>query len=386
MSYQHFKDASHMFTAWCREALKYWAENAADPRGGYAEHLAMDGTPDFDHLRRVRVQARQAYVYAHAGHLGWYDEAKKASDHAWAFATGPGSAGGDFIPTAPKGCAHLVQGNGDMHDDMRDTYAQAFILLSGAWRYKAFGDKASLSHAKATLEYLNKNVKSETGGWLESLPSPETETRRQNPHMHLFEAFLALYDATQDIEYLNQAHEIFGLFEENFFDHDKKAILEFFESDWTPKGDGGPIEPGHMMEWCWLLRVYERLSGKDVNVYANGLYQGAFDYGWNEELGLICDVAPLNGVLLEPTYRTWPQTELIKASVVQAASGDESMFNTAANAIDDLFKRYLSVPIRGGWADKLGRDGSMISTVMPTSTFYHIFCAAAEVESLAISL
>jgi len=28
----------------------------------------------------------------------------------------------------------------------------------------------------------------------------------------------------------------------------------------------------------------------------------------------------------------------------------------------------------------------MISSVMPTSTFYHLFCAAAEAEALASSL
>jgi len=375
-----------MFSAWCREALDYWAKNARDPRGGYAEHLAMDGTPDFNHLRRVRVQARQAYVFAHAGHLGWYDEAKKASDHAWDFAVGPGSAGGSFITSNAKGCAHLVQGNGEMHDDMRDTYAQAFILLSGAWRYKAFGDKASLGQAKATLDYLNKNVKSETGGWLEALPLPASTTRRQNPHMHLFEAFLALYDATHDEAYLNLAHEMYALFEKHFFDPKNNALLEFFTSDWRPEGDGGPVEPGHMMEWCWLLRVYERLSGKDVSRYANKLYKGALDYGWNEELGLICDVASLEGSALPKTYRTWPQTELIKASIAQAAVGDNTMFDAAANAIKSLFKYYLSVPIHGGWLDKITEDGSMISTVMPTSTFYHLFCAAAEAEALAATL
>jgi len=386
MPHQHFIDTSRMFSAWCREALKYWAENAADPRGGYAEHLAMDGTPDFDHLRRVRVQARQAYVYAHAAHLGWYKGAKAASDHAWDFTVGPGSEGGAFILTPAKGCAHLVKGNGEMHDDMRDTYAQAFVLLSGAWRYKAFGDKTSLIKAETTLEYLNKNVKSEAGGWLEALPSPQTTTRRQNPHMHLFEAFLALYEATNNKKYLDLADEIYVLFEEYFFDQDKNALLEFFTPDWAPKGGGGPVEPGHMMEWCWLLRVYERLSNKDVSYYANRLYKGALEYGWNEELGLICDVTNFDGSTAVKTYRTWPQTELIKASVAQAAAGNEAMFEASANAIEALFKHYLMVPIRGGWADKIAEDHSIISTVMPTSTFYHLFCAAAEVEALAASL
>lgn len=386
MPHQNFIDQSERFSAWCRDALEYWAENAADPRGGYAEQLAMDGTPDFDHLRRVRVQSRQAYVYAHAAFLGWYGDARKASDQAWDFAVGAGSAGGDFINSSVKGCAHLVKGNGEIHDDMRDTYAQAFILLAGAWRYRAFGDQESLAQAEATLEYLNINVKSEHGGWLEALPAPVSDVRRQNPHMHLFEAFLSLYDATNDKKYLELSHNMFELFKEHFFDSKNNALLEFFEDDWKPAGDGGPTEPGHMMEWCWLLRVYERLSGVDVSLYADKLYKGALDYGWSQDLGLVCDIANIDRSPITLTYRTWPQTELIKASVAQAAAGNEEQYNNAARAIEALFRHYLSVPVHGGWADKLDADGSIISTVMPTSTFYHLFCAAAEVDALAKKL
>ena len=385
MSRQHFIDSTQRFVDWCQTALKFWAETANDPRGGFAEHLHMDGTPDYEHLRRVRVQARQAYVYAHAAYLGWYDNAQKACDHAWAFATGPGCAGGEFIPSGPKGCAHLVKGNGEMQDDMRDTYAQAFILLSGAWRYKAFGDEASLKQAEDTLSYLNNNVKATNGGWLEAMPAPKHNQRRQNPHMHLFEAFLALYDATKDKKYLGLSHEMYALFTNHFFDKDTNALLEFFTPDWKPHGDGGPIEPGHMMEWCWLLRLYKRLSGQDVSEFADRLYEGGIHYGWNEELGLICDAVSLNGPAIDLTFRTWPQTELIKASVAQAAAGRDDMYEAAANAIDALFKHYLSVPIKGGWRDKVAEDGSMISSVMPTSTFYHLFCAAAEAEALAAS-
>ena len=80
---KEFLDASADFTAWCKVALRFWAENACDPRGGVYEQLFMDGSPDADHLRRVRVQARYVYVYAHAAHLGWYEDSKTACDHAW---------------------------------------------------------------------------------------------------------------------------------------------------------------------------------------------------------------------------------------------------------------------------------------------------------------
>ena len=382
-----FLAASADFTAWCKTALAYWAQNGCDPRGGAYEHLFMDGAPDADHLRRVRVQARFVYVYAHAAELGWYEGSKSACDHVWKFLTGPGFAGGDFIREGPKGCAHLVTGTGAMHDDMRDTYAQAFVLLCGAWRYKAFDDEIALKTAEDTLNYLDTHVKADNGGWYEALPAPATKQRRQNPHMHLFESFLALYELTGKAIYLARADEMFALFEAHFFDEERKALLEFFNPDWSPEnGDGGPTEPGHMMVWCWLLRVYEKLSGKNMDRYANALFEGGMEYGLNAKLGLLCDAVELDGTPSKPTLRSWPQTELIKASVAQAAAGQSAYLKDATKAIRALMKYYLDVSVKGGWADQLDPEGNIISKVMPTSTFYHLFCAAVEADKLAASL
>ncbi len=411
------------FKLWCYGALELWHERCADPRGGYAEFLRMDGRPDFDHIRRVRVQARQAYVYAHAAHLDWYEQAKPACDQAWNFLTGPGFGGADFIAgqdyDGPRGCAHLVGGDGSMEDDMRDLYAQAFVLLSGAWRFRAFGDRAALAAAKDTLEFINTHLKAQNGGWFEALPAPASPVRRQNPHMHLFEAMLALYEATQDKTYLVYADDLYSLFTDHFFDAQTGGVLEFFSARWKPhplsdspiisdgintdgintdainrdainrdaiNRDGGPLEPGHMMEWCWLLRFYEKLSGVDVGTYADALYESAIKFGWNDKLGLLCNAVHLDGTPSNSNLRSWPQTELIKASAAQVMAGQGDKLTAVTDAVKALFDTYLNVAVTGGWADELSPDGKIISDTMPTSTFYHLFCAAAEVDMLAKKL
>ena len=228
------------------------------------------------------------------------------------------------------------------------------------------------------------NVKANNGGWLEALPKPTSLQRRQNPHMHLFEAFIALHVATENEIYLNLANDMFELFKDHFFDSETGLLLEYFNPDWSPEGDGGPTEPGHMMEWVWLLHCYSEISGWDMRQYMKTLYDNAIKYGWNDKLGLICDSVNIDSSPHSPTLRTWPQTELLKASIARAATdGSDEMYAAAAETIDALFKYYLSVPVEGGWADKLSPEGEIISTVMPTSTFYHLFCAAAEADKLA---
>ena len=361
-------------------ALPYWANAALDPTGGVYEFLEMDGTPINDVVRRVRVQARYAYAYAHAAHLNWFDDAKAASDHAWKYLLGPGSAGAEnFDGEGYKGSAHLLTPDGTLHDGMRDTYAQAFVILAGAWRFIAFEDDHALEIAKQTLGFLDAQVKAQNGGWHEGMPA--TLPRRQNPHMHMFEALISLYDATNDQAVLARAGEIFTLFETVFFEPKTGVLLEFFDADWRPVRSGGPIEPGHMMEWCWLLREYGKRSGQNVDAYADTLYATSKRIGYSSQTGLLYDGIGLDGEVGSASFRIWPQLEMIKAAISQAKAGQQDVETDISNTIDVLFDTYFNVDEKGGWADQFDENAKLISKNMPTSTAYHMMCAVAEVDA-----
>jgi len=379
---REFIQCAERLETWCREqALPFWAKHVLDSKGGAHEQLLATGAPDYDCHRRVRVQARLAYVYAHATHLGWY-AGEEVSNHAWNYVMTNGLQGGGFIPGSGfKGCAHLLHSDGRLKDGKRDTYAQSFLILAGVWRYQAFQDSASKHVAFDTLKFLD-TLKADNGGWLEGIPA--TFPRRQNPHMHLFEALMALYQATEEDKFLVRAGEIFQLFIAVFFDERRGILLEFFNQDWAvANDDGGPIEPGHMFEWVWLLRQYEALSGVDVGQYADVLYAKALEYGYCENTGLIRDCVDLNAQQKPASFRTWPQTEFIKAGIAQARAGQLNALPGVSATIKKMFEMYFDVPSIGGWVDCLDASGKPKDTLMPTSTFYHIISAAAEVSAFA---
>jgi len=113
------------------------------------------------------------------------------------------------------------------------------------------------------------------------------------------------------------------------------------------------------------------------------LYAKAKEYGYSETTGLIRDEVDLRNRHKPPTYRTWPQTEFIKAGIAQARMGRLDALPDVSEAIKNLLDKYFDVPARGGWVDCLGVDGTPIDTHMPTSTFYHIISAAAEASAFA---
>jgi mannose/cellobiose epimerase-like protein (N-acyl-D-glucosamine 2-epimerase family) len=52
--------------------------------------------------------------------------------------------------------------------------------------------------------------------------------------------------------------------------------------------------------------------------------------------------------------------------------------NLQIRMLDQLYNRYLTTSCEGGWYDAINSDGQIVSTDMPSSTFYHIFCAIVE--------
>lgn len=346
-------------------ALPVWAETAIDTRGGWYEHLALDGTPNRDVIRRLRVQARQIYVYALAEKMGWYP-GRAIVENTFNFMCAQGLGQG-----GQPGFIHLLQPDYSVNDPRRDLYDHAFYLLAALWADRACDVAGARDIAQQMLAFIDAALASPHGGWVEGIPA--TQPRRQNPHMHVFEASLHGYDLTGDKAWLDRADKIYALFETHFFDHTHHIIREFFEDDWTiAKGSlGATVEPGHAAEWVWLLWMYETRRGIDTSEYADKLYTKFLQ----DRPGFLNDEEDISGEVRRDTKRLWVQTELIKAHLAQIERGAASP-DAAVKAIQSFRDTYLRDD--GLWTDQIDSTGNPCAVTVPTSTFYHIICMIFE--------
>ena len=363
------------------ETLPIWLDKGCDRRdGGFHEKLNFDLTPITNEGKRVMVQARQCYVFAvFAGEL---PEAPSAAASGFDFLLSYGAH-------PEGGWRHRVARDGSPQDDSRDLYDQAFVLFAAAWMYAAFGRKDALSAAKETLEYLDARRAHPSGGYSENiLPGGDLAEgpRRQNPHMHLFEAVLALFEATGDDTYLARAEALFDLARTKFIVDG--TLREYFTDGLDPiKGTMGKIvEPGHHMEWVWLLHRYAALTDDRRAVEsATGLYNFALDHGYNATSGGLLDEVTSIGAVHRDSRRLWPQTEALKGHLVRLEHADCGTVASRIDAgLDSLWRHHLVVG-GGNWHEHIRADGTNFYGSLPASSLYHLSFAVAELDRVSQS-
>jgi mannose/cellobiose epimerase-like protein (N-acyl-D-glucosamine 2-epimerase family) len=202
--------------------LPLWSNEGWDrTTGGFVDRLDQEGRADPLAPRRVFVQARQIYCFAKAAQMGWYPDGReialKGLDHLLTKAKAP-----DGRP----GFVHILASDGAVLDPLRDTFDHAFVLLALATVYTLDRDAQVRSEIDALISFLDTELRSPHGGFLEGWPA--SMPRRQNPHMHLFEATIAVFDATGDALFQKRAGDFFALFLVNLYDKEKRVLGEYF--------------------------------------------------------------------------------------------------------------------------------------------------------------
>ena len=358
------------YVNWIRDtALPLWAERGFDPKyGRFRERLDQAARP-LPVPHRAMVQARQIFVFAHAAEEGWYKEGDRLAETAMA------SLQRDFAQTAGDEASFAFSidpVSGAVLSPVRDAYAHAFLLFSIAALYRLNGDLALLNLADRIINFMQRRLTDPIyGGLFDALPAPAE--KRQNPHMHLLEAYLFLERAAPGRGYGDRAKQLVQLFRRHFFRDG--LLLEYFEPDWTI-GERAAWEPGHHFEWVWLLGEYTALTGDDLTPEMDMLYTAATRQGFAAD-GLIVDELSPEGTVLKPSRRVWPHTEAIKAAATRHAAGDPKAKLFGDEMAAALMRHFLDRPFAGGWVDHLTPEGDALVDYVPASSLYHLALAGS---------
>ncbi|MFG1395031.1 AGE family epimerase/isomerase [Xanthobacter agilis] len=350
-------------------AAPLWSTQGRLAKGLFAERLTRAGVAD-EAPRRLFVQARHTYSFCEIGRLGWAGDWRGLANATVDYLLAHGRrADGLFI--------HAFTTDGAVLDARADLYDQAFMLFCLGHASKALGRPELLDAADAHIAVLERDHAHPAGGFVETdMPRP---FRHQNPHMHFFEAFSALYGVSGRSEWKARAEAMAQLCRDRFMDAATGALVEYFTEDLRPAPglDGTLVEPGHCFEWAWL---FEGLVpwGWPGDVMSDRLTAFGRAHGIDPVRGIAINEVTTAGVVHKATARLWPQTERLKVALARLRRlGTAAEAEEARRAYAGL-KLYLDMPVPGTWQDVSNPDGTWVDMPAPGSSLYHITCALAE--------
>ncbi len=335
-------------------ALPLWAEAGLAAHGRAWEALDFAGRPVTGLPRRCRVQARQLYVLCEAGRRGWRRDDAAVARAFEALVQDHRRDDGLW--------RRSVDEAGRALDDAPDLYDQAFALFALA----AAADRLPQAEpmAQVTLEAVNTRMAHAAGGWVEALPP--VLPRRQNPHMHMLEATLAWQGQSNDPAFRAVVETCLNLMRARF--RVDGWVREYFTQELEPcRERGDVVEPGHQLEWSWLLLT----AGADVTEAA-ALARGAMAARRGRH-GLLVREIDTQGRVIDGGERLWAQTEAVRAldGLGEVEAADQLLTR--------LLDTHLATEVPGLWFDCFDAEGLPTDDRVPASSLYHLMTMATAV-------
>jgi mannose-6-phosphate isomerase len=386
---EDFSEKNIQQKEYTRRSITEWGRHLPLTPGGYAENVDSNWKEVLDTQRTIVTQARLVYVFCHCSRLGNkelhmladVELAKLAIESVRRMMS-------VFWKPELRGWIRSTDKIGNPLDTTLDSYGQSFGLFALALDYRVRNNPETRNTARQVLAALNEHASAPYGGgYLEYRPGgnpapglPFPNLRRQDPHMHLFEAFLAWYAVDRCGPWLERVQAMLQLMREKFRQPDG-SLAAYFDENLNPaEGEAGKIRIiGDHYEWIWLLGQYEKITGdSSLRKDAEGLYAFAEKYGKDTD-GLAFSAVDSGGTVLDRNKLLWMQLEMLKGYItLYEWTGDPVIFQTAKNTFKLIQEKYMHTGVL--FYNKLDADGKPDPSPSLSRLLYHFCMAVCEAE------
>ncbi|HVC16940.1 MAG TPA: AGE family epimerase/isomerase, partial [Rhodanobacter sp.] len=316
------------------QTMAFYHPRAIDPAGGFFHYFKDDGTIYDRRHRHLVSSTRFVFNYAMAaiefGNADYLDAARHGLRYLREVHRDPRSGG----------YAWTIR-DGQRGDRTNHAYGIAFVLLAYACARRA-GIAEAVAWMDETWQLLEQHFWDAEAGLYRDEADPDwrfSAYRGQNANMHLCEAMLAAYQASDEPRYLERALTLADHMTRRQANKAGGLVWEHYDSDWNidweyhrddPKHLFRPwgFQPGHQTEWAKLLLILELLlleRGREENWLlptAMRLFDSALARAWDSVHGGICYGFAPDGSVCDDDKYFWVQAEsLTAAALLHARTG-----------------------------------------------------------------
>jgi len=289
-----------------------------------------------------------------------------------------------------------VKGSNPVKGGRKKTYSHAFVLLALAVAYKA-----GLHEVGSEIEDIYELL--EEAFWENKYGLYATESNRkftelssyrgQNANMHMVEALIAIYEATEKKEYIDRALTVAEKVTGELAKKAEGLVWEHYDSNWElnpgynkedPENIYRPFGflPGHQIEWAKLLLILKRHKSKGwLYKRAKRLFSAALKYGRDETHGGIFYTFDFDREIINEDKYYWVHAEAIPTAFLLWLRTNREKYFKLYEKFWDYSLTNLVDSENGAWYRVLSRSGKPKEKKksIPGKTDYHVINACYEI-------
>ena len=319
--------------------MAFYHPHAIDPAGGFFQYFKDDGTIYDRSHRHLVSSTRFVFNYAMAS-IEFSESAALAKEYLDAARHGLRYLRDVHRNPQTGGYTWTIR-DGQPEDRTNHAYGVAFVLLAYSTALKA-GITEAAEWMDETWDLLEKRFWDAKAGLYRDEADVNwhfSSYRGQNANMHMCEAMLAAYQASDDPRYLERALTLADHMTRRQAAKADGLVWEHYDTEWNvdwdyhrdnPKDLFRPwgYQPGHQTEWAKLLMILEPLlleRGREENWLlptARHLFDTALARAWDETNGGIAYGFAPDGSVCDGDKYFWVQAEsLAAAALLHARTG-----------------------------------------------------------------
>lgn len=243
-----------------KNILDYWIGNSIDNQnGGFYGAVDLDSNPVLTANKSCVLNTRILWTFSAAAKMNGNNDYKKIAERALEVVTkqfADKENGGFFMELAP---------DNSIANSIKHTYVQAFALYSLCKYYELDPKTEVMDLIQAIFKLLEEKTRDkENKGYIEAFtrdwhPIEENrmadndEPKSMNTHLHILEAYAALYSVWKDTSVKSRLTGLLTIFLDKIIRKDGHLGIFFDENFNEVEASKGICSFGHDIEASWLL-------------------------------------------------------------------------------------------------------------------------------------
>ncbi len=348
--------------------LNYWMHYAVEKNGdGFYGAVGLDNKPVDDAPKSCVLNARILWTFSEASmmypDIGYEEMAQRAFRVLQ----------NNFKDNLHEGYYMMLDSSNKVIDQVKHTYAQAFVLYSLSKYYESNPHKGLLKIIEDFFNFLDDKSKDPNNpGYLEAFTrewelyeenrmADNNEPKSMNTHLHILEAYAAVYKVLPLDIVEERLRHLIDLFLNNIIRADGHLGIFFTEDFTETENSKGICSFGHDIEASWLIWEALEILGDEVlkeraKPILVKMAKAVLREGLDQDGGLFLESTRF-GSHVKTNKHWWLQAEVMVGEMNAFQLSGDSKYWEDLKLSWNFVNKYVIDHEGGEWFTKINRLG-----------------------------